>query len=89
MMNKRLRYLGFILIYSIPLQFSATASAGAVDAELADKCRRLMIKAYPYQPPGKKDGTAAAQRRFFDDCIKNKAIMPDKGEQRFPSQDAR
>src|SRR5450755_1240305 len=38
--------------------------AFAVSAELAKKCRALMVKAYPPQPAGSRMGTAQSERDF-------------------------
>jgi hypothetical protein len=63
-------------LLTLVTQFIAIAPASAVEAELAGKCRQLMVKAYPHQAPGTKKGIATAQRKYFQDCIKNNGIMP-------------
>ena len=45
------------------------APAYALDADLARKCRALMIKAHPIELFG-SSGSAAAQRAYFQDCIR-------------------
>lgn len=48
----------------------------AIDADLAKECRAAAIKAHPYQHPGVKTGTAAAQRAYYQACIANNGSAP-------------
>jgi len=66
-----------LALFGLALQFLGPMPASALDAELADKCRRLMIGAFPHQPPGTKKGIAAAQRKYFQECLQNNGIMPE------------
>jgi hypothetical protein len=64
------------IIWTVPaLVVIATLPALAqVDADLAKKCRTLMIRAHPvemYSPTG----SAAVQRAYFDQCIRNQGDM--------------
>ena len=43
--------------------------ASALTAEVAKKCRAFAIKAHPTVLPGKKTGSEAAQRAYFQDCV--------------------
>jgi len=53
-------------------------TTGPISAELAKKCRELMIKAHPTKRAGSKDGAyAQAQRDYFQDCIAKGGNMPD------------
>jgi hypothetical protein len=57
--------------------FAAADSAQAqVSAELARKCREMMIRAHPTQVFG-PTGSAEAQRRYFSECIARQGRMPD------------
>ncbi len=47
-----------------------------ISAELAKKCRALMIKAHPTELYG-PTGTAALQRSYFEECISQQGNMSD------------
>ena len=49
-------------------------AAPAPTAELAKKCREMMLKAYPTQKAG-KPGNAQKQREYFQTCIAQKGKM--------------
>jgi hypothetical protein len=53
-----------------------TKAQAQVSAELARKCREMMIKAHPTQVFGSA-GAAEAQRRYFSECIARQGRMPD------------
>jgi hypothetical protein len=55
----------------------ASEPAGAIDAELAKKCRAMAIKAYPPQPAGSKSRHAEAERAYFRNCVARGGNMPD------------
>jgi hypothetical protein len=58
------------------------APAQAITAELAKQCRELMVKAYPKTTAGAKEGTAKAERDYFEACIAKDGKMDvDKTEQ--------
>jgi hypothetical protein len=46
--------------------------------ELAKKCRALMLKSYPYELPGGRNGNSEAQREYFSKCVANDGNMPDE-----------
>jgi hypothetical protein len=52
-----------------------TASAQAITADLAKKCREMAIKAHPTLPAGSPTGYAAAQRSFFNECVAKQGNM--------------
>jgi hypothetical protein len=48
----------------------ANEPTSAITAELANKCRGLATKAYPYKQPGQiGGGNAEAQRGYFKECV--------------------
>jgi hypothetical protein len=55
---------------------SGASPASAVTAEVAKKCRALMLKAHPYELPGNRKGVAHAQRDYFNRCVANEGNMP-------------
>lgn len=55
---------------------SGVNPASAVTAEVAKKCRALMLKAHPYELPGNRKGIAQAQRDYFNRCVANGGDMP-------------
>jgi len=50
-------------------------AASAPTAELANKCREMMIKAYPPARPGAKQGNAQNERGYFRTCIARNGKM--------------
>ena len=50
-------------------------SAPVPTAELAKKCREMMVRAYPTARPGSKPGNAQKQREYFETCIAQKGRM--------------
>jgi hypothetical protein len=58
--------LGFV-------SFASSVAAETLTAELAKKCRELMIKAYPRPPVGSKFGNAQKQRDYFRACVAQNA----------------
>jgi len=50
-------------------------AAPAPTAEIAKKCREMMIKVYPPAKPGSKTGNAQQQREYFQTCIAQKGKM--------------
>jgi hypothetical protein len=67
-MEVAMRVLSRIVPF-IPCLVAVLAPAYALDADLARKCRALMIKAHPIEVFGSA-GSAAAQRVYFQDCIR-------------------
>ena len=47
-----------------------------ISAEVAKKCRELMIKAHPTELYS-SSGTAAAQRAYFQECVRQQGNMPE------------
>jgi hypothetical protein len=70
------------LILGLSFSVVAPGSAAAITAELAKKCREMMIKAYPTRPAGSRTGAEQAQRDYFKQCIANKGREPisDEGQ---------
>jgi len=50
-------------------------AASAPTAELAKKCREMMIKAYPPVPAGSSTGHMLQQREYFRTCIAQNGKM--------------
>jgi hypothetical protein len=61
---------------------AATAAAApahaAISADLAKQCREMMLKAHPTMMYG-TNGSAAAQREYFQECIRRQGKMDDRG----------
>jgi hypothetical protein len=51
-----------------------------ISAELAKKCRALMVKAHPTKLYG-RTGAEAAQRTYFQICISKKGDMPEAAQE--------
>ncbi|HZP75187.1 MAG TPA: hypothetical protein VFB45_03500 [Pseudolabrys sp.] len=51
-----------------------------ITAELANKCRALMVKAHPTLMYG-STGSAGAQRTYFKDCLAHNGDMPEPAAQ--------
>ena len=50
----------------------------AITADLAKKCRELMVKAYPPAPIGSKHGTAQEERQYYQACLAHGGHMSDQ-----------
>ena len=46
-----------------------TSPASALTADVAKKCRELMVKAYPPLPAGSSRGNAQKEREYFRACV--------------------
>jgi len=62
--------LGLLIVSSI------STDALAVSANIANQCRQQATKAFPPKSIGSKSGNAAAERRYFQECIANNGVMP-------------
>ncbi len=61
---------------ALALMFAAAAPLhAAITPQLAKTCRAMMIKAHPTEVFG-PDGSAAAQRHYFAECVVRNAEMP-------------
>ena len=63
-----------LLALALGLSSSATPLRAEVSADLAKKCRAMMVTAHPTQFYG-PTGTAAAQRDYFKQCISRQGRM--------------
>jgi hypothetical protein len=59
---------------------SLSHAAPAPTAEIAKKCREMMIQAHPPARPGSKTGNAQEQRKYFQTCIAQKGKMEGQGD---------
>jgi hypothetical protein len=64
-----------ICIVFLGLAASADNPAAAPSAELAIKCRDMIIKAYPPVRPGSPHGNAQKEREYFRTCIARNGKM--------------
>jgi hypothetical protein len=72
---------------ALGLSSAATPSHAAISADLAKKCRAMMVEAHPSQFYG-ATGTAAVQRDYFKQCISRQGRM-DKAEPTTTGQGSR
>src|SRR5258708_20090280 len=54
----------------------ATSAQAQITADVARQCRAMMLKAHPTMMYG-RTGSAAAQRDYYQDCIKRQGKMDD------------
>ena len=64
------------LIFTSGFSIVAPGSTVAITAELAKKCRQMMVAAYPTRPAGSRTGVEKAQREYFKQCIANNGREP-------------
>jgi hypothetical protein len=64
------------LALALGLSLAATPLRAGISADLAKKCRLMMIAAHPTQMSG-TTGTAAVQRDYFRQCISRQGRMDD------------
>ena len=57
---------------------AAPSAHAQITADLAKQCRAMMLKAHPTQMYG-ATGSAAAQRDYYQDCIRRQGKMDDRG----------
>jgi len=62
------------LALALGLSSAATPLRAEISADLAKKCRAMMVKAHPTQMFGTA-GTAAVQRDYFKQCISRQGRM--------------
>jgi hypothetical protein len=55
----------------------ASPAHAQINADVAKKCRALMVKAHPIDVFG-STGSAAAQRSYFQECVRRRGDMPDE-----------
>jgi hypothetical protein len=72
----------FVILWDI-------APVSAITAELAKKCQAMAYKAHPVTPVGVKNGTAQAQRVFFNACVANNGTAPADDSQKLPTGSAK
>ncbi len=66
-----------LVAFALTLTIGAASPANAqISAELAKKCQQLMVKAHPTELYG-SSGTAAAQRTYFEECVRRQGNMPE------------
>ena len=69
----KISWVALMLVVGVTAAVPANAQ---ISAELAKKCRALMIKAHPVELHG-PSGSAAAQRAYFQECIRQQGNMPE------------
>ena len=57
----------------------ATSAHAQISASLAKQCRAMMVRAHPSTFYG-ATGTAAAQREYFQTCIRQQGKMDDSSQ---------
>jgi hypothetical protein len=62
------------LALALGLSLAATPLRAEISADLAKKCRAMMVTAHPTQMFGTA-GTAAAQRDYFKQCLSRQGRM--------------
>jgi len=62
------------LALALGLSLAAAPVRAEISADLAKKCRAMMVKAHPTQMFG-TSGTAAVQREYFQQCISRQGRM--------------
>jgi hypothetical protein len=73
-MTTAIRMIGWSAALTLALAAASPLHA-AITPQLARTCRAMMIKAHPIELFG-RDGSAAAQRHYFAECVARNADMP-------------
>ena len=85
-----LKALTFLNAFAVTLIIASAATvqpASAITAELAKKCREMMVRAHPVGPAGSKSGgSSAAEREYFRQCIERDGNMDEPAS---PAQDGK
>jgi hypothetical protein len=74
--------LGLLMVSAITTQVSA------LSAKLAIECRQMAIEAYPPKPIGSKTGDAAAERKFYENCVAKGGMVSNDEDKSYPSAPA-
>ncbi len=86
--NNRAR-LAIFAAALVPLMLNGLSPARAeITAELANKCRGLMVKAHPTTMYG-STGSAGAQRAYFKECLSRNGDMPEPAAQQSGNDSSR
>jgi hypothetical protein len=72
-LNKVLVASGLVAL----LASAVVSPASALTADVAKKCRELMVKAYPPLPAGSVKGSSQAEREYFRACVAQDGKMDD------------
>jgi hypothetical protein len=76
-MPKMLTFLHASAIAGVIASATMVQPASAISADLAKKCREMMVKARPVEPAGSSRGSAQAERDYFRQCIDRQGKMDD------------
>lgn len=78
-----MRMLSKMILVVAPALVVTTMSPvlAQIDADLAKRCRTLMLRAHPVEMYG-STGSAAAQRSYFDQCIRQQGDMSEAAASR-------
>ena len=76
-----------VVSMGLTVQLNATVQpASALSLQLAKKCRAMALKAHPYKLPGEKGpGSAAAERKYYSQCVANGGKMPESNTNATPA----
>lgn len=69
--------------------FAAIEPAAAITIELANKCREMAINSHPPPVPVGNKAYAAAERSFFQECVKRNGDMKDDSSRPEKGPDSR
>jgi hypothetical protein len=72
-----LKPAALLVVGSLAAPLPAAHAAAAPSAELARKCRAMMVEAFPPAPAGSRIGNAQQQRDYFQTCIDRSGQMDD------------
>ena len=72
-----MRHLGkcFIVLFVMCVAWGSTYSWAGISANLAKKCRQMMVNAHPPQP-FTHSNYGQAERSYFNTCISHNGHMP-------------
>ena len=70
----------FTISVCVVAMAAAPSAQAQISADVARQCRAMMLKAHPTMMYG-RTGSAAAQRDYYQDCIKRQGKMDDGGSE--------
>ena len=85
-MKKTVKALCVFGLLGVAVSVTAPPPVSAITAELANQCRAMALKTYPRKLAGKKGGSAAAERKYFQDCVAKNGAVPEDTEQKAPAR---
>jgi hypothetical protein len=78
LMSKGMKVFAAVGVVALVAFVTIGRPASAITAEVAKKCREMMVKKYPPQVAGSSKGSAQEEREYFRMCVAQGGKMNDQ-----------